>query len=729
MAKCYLQLGKTGDLINALGFLWKEAQSGEKPKLIVSAEFAPLLDGVSYVESIIYNGPHYEIEKAIKTVGEVGGCVCSIQVNGPIEQVRDYSYRPAGTEHATTTSFQKEGWRLAGHLKDWDALAHKIVFDRRDSQREEALLSRVLPKKGGRPRKLILVSAHSASSPFPYKDLLWTLLRLKFCQGYQLVDLADVKAERFYDLLALYEKAAFLVAVDSAPLQLARAVPQLPVIALTQDKPALWNGSSWQPNWVWCCRYSDFPERAHLMLETETDFTGGGLVAHPGMFGRDASMLGDVKRIPFLRDYIRACLRRNQERISIVRPGVQHAELFPNEPGAAVYAYRIEGGQFSPVGDLFSAPREFWKGILPEIPDLLLGADHYWSECLIHIFRRHGARDITGFCERIAPVQPAAASAPNTEPPRLKRNRELYISLRNSLGGQPRYPRVADQVQTIPIRGLKHPLGYNPAITQFGGLLYVAYRHHNGSSATQISVAVLNPDFTSRGEAVMPTAARSTEDARWFVHQGELHLAWVESQWPEKAVSVVKCGRYGAPAGLAVQPQFCVGNDGSAMQKNWVLWECGERLYCLYRCSPVHEVFELRDYQYQGRIPTPGPVWAYGEIRGGTPPLPYEGKWLRFFHSSLRNEVFGPRWRYYVGALLVEPKPPFTVLAVSKRPILYGSEIDLLSPPERTRCHHWKGNVVFPAGAIEHNGGWIVSIGVNDSACCLAKLTPSDLHL
>ena len=77
-----------------------------------------------------------------------------------------------------------------------------------------------------------------------------------------------------------------------------------------------------------------------------------------------------------------------------------------------------------------------------------------------------------------------------------------------------------------------------------------------------------------------------------------------------------------------------------------------------------------------------------------------------------------------MGAMLIKAGKEFETLAVSKRPILRGSEIG-----GDTSRFHFKPNVVIPYGAIEHEGGWLVSVGVNDSQCLLVKIKEKDLQL
>ena len=195
----WVQLGRLGDILNILPMLWKDAQSGVKPKLMVAAEYASVLEGVSYVEPIIYNGPHYEIAKAVEQAKAIGGAVVRcLQVNGPEEETLHYTYEPAGLSGAATTSFNKESWRVAGRLREWDE-CYPLVFDQRSPEREAALLKACGVNKH---RPIVLLCVSGNSSPFPYAPLLKRLVELRFDRKFRVLELPQ--AERIYDLLALY---------------------------------------------------------------------------------------------------------------------------------------------------------------------------------------------------------------------------------------------------------------------------------------------------------------------------------------------------------------------------------------------------------------------------------------------------------------------------------------------------------------------------------------------
>jgi predicted GH43/DUF377 family glycosyl hydrolase len=95
----------------------------------------------------------------------------------------------------------------------------------------------------------------------------------------------------------------------------------------------------------------------------------------------------------------------------------------------------------------------------------------------------------------------------------------------------------------------------------------------------------------------------------------------------------------------------------------------------------------------------------------------------------LDNEIDLPPRCYYIGACLMKPEPPFDTIAISRKPIIYGSTVDNLTPEARKQCIQWKPKVVFPGGVVERKDHWLLSVGVNDSAVAIAKITPENLNL
>lgn len=750
MSRTYIQLARNGDIISILPLLYADAQQGERPRLIVHRDYGSLLDGVSYVEPVIFDGEPFDIAGAVEQAKAINGEWVSTQVNGPTEMVREFVYKPAGLEHAATTSFVKEQWRVAGRLKDWDACL-PLVFDKRDAAREAALVAKHMPKKG----KTILVHADGISSPFPYKALLLELVKHP---GFSVVDLGQVKAERLYDLLALYERAHCLVAIDSAPLHLAWACPQLPVFAFANDKPVLWSGSSWRPNFEWYCRYGDFVDRCVEMVEAIRALkrrveSGGQLIHHVwngltsverkapddiwhllpitrGMVGR----LGPEKErdTPYLKDCLRMGLQRAGAKglLCVTRPDTILIRDITNTLAAKqpCYAYRLaekgEHFEFSPVVDLLCADGLFWRGLLDQIPDLLFGSDYYWSHALWALFNKAGARDVTGIVSRVA-TAPKAKQAPTAA---TTHNAPLVKKLLADHGIVSRYPKVADQIETAPLDTTKlAPFGYNPSIIEHEGFLLLAYRrHYDETAATEIRLAQVEPSGAVVSDRALSLDTKAAEDPHFFRLDGKIHFSLVASAVPHGFNSVVRYTELlnGKPQSI-VTPKIGK-NDFSRMEKNWVFFDA-LGLHCIYECAPEHVVYRVDGEKVIGEYRTPGPHWPWGKIRGGTAPIEYDGAWLRFFHSPLDNDFASYTRRYFVGAYLMEPKPPFKVLRVSCKPILYGSEVDTVKVSQRP--FHHKRNVVFPGGAVARGDHFLLSVGVNDSSILLCKIREKDLNL
>lgn len=411
MDKLYLQLGKLGDLLNILPLAYADAQGGKSVGVMTCPEYIRLLDGCSYVTPVRFEGQHWEIAKAHAEAMKLAPAVFCGQVNGPKADVMALTYTPAGQKQAITDAHNREQWKLAGMLPHWGNIP--LVFDRRGGEREKALLP-----KGKKP--FILVSADSASSPFPYKALLLEMLRLRYPK-LNLLDLAAIRAHRFYDLLGLFEAAQCLVTVDTAHLHLAYAVPHLPVMALVQDQPLYWYGSAWRPAHRFHCRYHDFPARA-LELFTAIDELGksepstvhvypGGVRPNnlfvefpiqPGACHRDSvNVLQDKERHPMLRNVIRMATSHLPAATNMVLTRNDTQLSMPSTPSTPSIAFRMNRDKsghdtFAPVVDMFAAPVEFWRKVFPEVPDVVMGNDGFWSRILLEIFKAHGAKEVEG---------------------------------------------------------------------------------------------------------------------------------------------------------------------------------------------------------------------------------------------------------------------------------------------------------------------------------------------
>lgn len=155
-------------------------------------------------------------------------------------------------------------------------------------------------------------------------------------------------------------------------------------------------------------------------------------------------------------------------------------------------------------------------------------------------------------------------------------------------------------------------------------------------------------------------------------------------------------------------------------EKNWVPFPISsEQIGIIYSHAPwtvltlnVNASSNQRNFEnaYQG----PNLEWAWGQIRGGTVPVPApsvfgENLLITFYHSSAR---VGSRKLYFVGACIFDAKAPFTPRLITHSPLLVA--------PYNTGAHqfgwNFAGSVVFPLGVQPLENGYRLLCGRDDGS-------------
>lgn len=249
---CYLQLSKFGDVLGILPIVYHAAQTQkDQIVLMVSRQYASILDRVDYAKPFIYDGEWDDLEGALKLAKQNFDTVIVTQTYGrkfPIQHRR--------------SSFQLEAYHRAGALHLWDQLPLVI---KRDRSKELALLERL----GAGLGRFVLFADHSQSSPFLSKDELFDMVQDWLNQQAiprKLVRLSEIRLPHLCDFLALYDAADAIIAVESAHLHLT-AASKTPVLALTTDKPTPWHGAAFSKRFAWYARYSEFTSRKVEFME------------------------------------------------------------------------------------------------------------------------------------------------------------------------------------------------------------------------------------------------------------------------------------------------------------------------------------------------------------------------------------------------------------------------------------------------------------------------------
>lgn len=311
-------------------------------------------------------------------------------------------------------------------------------------------------------------------------------------------------------------------------------------------------------------------------------------------------------------------------------------------------------------------------------------------------------------------------------PPRIKHNYAEMMKFLASKGIKSEFPPVEQQVESVVLKGL-YSGGYNPTITRWNGKLVCAYRFHKDSTAqTKLAIADLDDNFNVvHNQELEINDDNGHEDCRFYTFKGQLWLSYVSSHWPSLMIAKMRCvplskpdhWRAGNPVVIAYEKELDV-------EKNHLFFEAQGKLFCIYGSHfGVQTTFEIEGDKIVKIHETKAPRWPFGDVRGGTTPLPYKGKLIRFFHSSMRNECPPITWRYYCSCMLMESEPPFACVAILKRPIARGSEIG-----GDESLHHFKKNVIFPAGAVQDGDDFLVSLGINDTQSVIARIKPEQLN-
>lgn len=236
----YLNLGKIGDVLSLLPILHNDFKQGKKPTLIVSKQYASLLDRIDYVTPHIWDGDWQDLQGAIIHAKRNFDRVIVPQIFGKDFPIAKY-----------TPSFQLDQWLRAGRLQDWDKLP--LILPR--PKNAAAIVKKYV---NGKPS--ILYADHSQSSPFSKKDELFKLLHDNFSETHQIIRLSEVRLPHPLDLLALFDAADCLVTVETMMLHLS-AASTVPTIALIADSPTRWKGSAWSKRFLAHIRYIDFDNR------------------------------------------------------------------------------------------------------------------------------------------------------------------------------------------------------------------------------------------------------------------------------------------------------------------------------------------------------------------------------------------------------------------------------------------------------------------------------------
>jgi hypothetical protein len=448
MKTLFVQLGRSGDIINALPMFQREAGEG-KADVLVSSEFAPLFDGVSYVNPIITDLHYTAMNEAIAWA------------NGQRRWDRVIPTQIYGKNYpmpSMCSSFAFESWNRFPDPLPWGSKCP--VFDRRDTEREKALIASI-PRKTKKPKIVTTLSGFSHA----LKDgpAIFAGLKERLSSRFELIDLSlpsvsggqPIKLERIYDLLGVLERAAFLVSMDTFALHLAASC-SLRCITIHDDSQIAWNSSPWRPTHlgrfyasealdkigemadilcnphptpilhVWADwreseldaetkRRLDFAQSTWVEEGMETGYMQRNFKKESSV--RNSKAIGDVREMPFIRDIIDYSMAQNPSDDTVIFLSNSDVCFVPGLTGLVLDACRHKGACFThrwdfnrltkkmvnqaqcatgawyPGSDFFAFRVDWWKKHGNEFPDMVIGCE-CWDLVMRNVIRINGGIEL-----------------------------------------------------------------------------------------------------------------------------------------------------------------------------------------------------------------------------------------------------------------------------------------------------------------------------------------------
>lgn len=166
------------------------------------------------------------------------------------------------------------------------------------------------------------------------------------------------------------------------------------------------------------------------------------------------------------------------------------------------------------------------------------------------------------------------------------------------------------------------------------------------------------------------------------------------------------------------------GENSCKPEKNWVPFSYKNSLLFAYSIQP-HVIF-FPSYTCSECFSicrtVSNIVWKWGQLRGGTPAICVNGRYLAFFHSSrlCRSEESDGEesTHYFIGAYTFADREPFALEGISPRPIIGHG----FYSGRRYKPFGVPVQAVFPGGLVQDGDYVWLSFGRQDHEIWLAKI-------
>jgi hypothetical protein len=202
---------------------------------------------------------------------------------------------------------------------------------------------------------------------------------------------------------------------------------------------------------------------------------------------------------------------------------------------------------------------------------------------------------------------------------------------------------------------------------------------------SRTGICLLDSRLQIESSRIVGTKDIRLEDLRLFTHRGALCGSYTHTDGPIR----MRICRFNADLSIEREVEFKFTPE--RYEKNWQFFDYHGRLLCIYSINP-HRIYECDwDGAFALIHSTPFPNdWEVDgkQLRGGTPPALYNGRYYSAFHTS----------NYYMGMYSFSAEPPFQVIGISNKPFL----------------GHSGTSVHFPCGLLCLEDSFLVTYGEDD---------------
>lgn len=288
-----------------------------------------------------------------------------------------------------------------------------------------------------------------------------------------------------------------------------------------------------------------------------------------------------------------------------------------------------------------------------------------------------------------------------------------------------------------------YPEAFNPSIVRWKEKLLLSFRTYDPvtRSSDLMGLVWLDEDFNILSKPVLLeregeiTCEQSqAKDPRLIVVGEELFIVYSNVYPFDEPVSRMFVGKIELEKDETFKvsyPSPIIHYDKeirARKEKNWVPFVFENTLVLAYSLQP-HRLFipQLDSNSCTLLDSTIGLInWNWGVLRGGTPALLVDGRYLAFFHSdkALTSVQSGSVCmnHYFMGAYTFHAEYPFGISAISKHPIVDKTFYE--GPMYNT----WKPlRVIFPGGYVVKDENIWLAYGRQDHEVWLVKMDKNKL--